>query len=101
MTDGTSYAFVNIYSINGLSSNGTFAGLSNNQFNLALFDRMIIVFLVTSIVAGLGMTMGGLAVGGFMGIGVLAYFGAVGFVSWWFLAVPIIMIIVLITMGSR
>lgn len=85
--EGSTYVFSRIYTIEVGPVNGRFSGISNNQFGLALLDRVIILTIITLVVGGMAFLLGGIPTGGFMTIGTLAYFAAVGMVSWW-LVIP-------------
>lgn len=99
-SDGLYHPFVRVYAIGNVSADSaTFAGIRNNTFGLSLIARVIIIFLISGLLAGLGYVLGGPTVGIFMAILSLAYWGSVGFVTWW-LIIPSLIVLCLIGMWS-
>lgn len=94
--EGVHHSFTTIYSIQASDTNSTrFNNMGNDQFGLPLFDRVVILFLVTAIIAGAGFLIEGPTTAGFLAIIVLCYFGSTSFVSWW-LIIPSIVILIML-----
>jgi hypothetical protein len=102
-TYGTQRNYTFYYPINqgNYSSNYTFINVNkNNPYGLGEFEKLIVLTLVLLFVCGTALLVGGSVVALVLAIFVMGYFSAVGFISVYYLVIPIV-IAVFYIMGTR
>lgn len=89
------------YITGGSLSNYTLVNLKNNDFGLGEFDKIVIVTLITIMVGGLSMVLGGELIGVGVSLLIFGYFVMTGFISWLYFLIPTIIGMFYIMAGGR
>jgi len=80
---------------------GTAISNAENPYDLALFDRIFIMVMVTLIICGFAYAFGGQIISLLTGIMIMGYFGYIKFVPSWSIIVSVIVLFVLAAWGSN
>jgi len=71
------------YGLIGYSETGSFLDNKDNTYGMGLWQRISLATLIVIIVAGLVTVIGGVLLGGFIGLFVMGYIVAIGFIPIW------------------
>lgn len=89
-SDGNTKRYTRVYNIqNFISGSVLFSDIKANNYNLPLFDRLIVYLLTTIAGAGISFMFGGPMIGIAMGVLFIGYFGYIGFIPIWAVLISI------------
>jgi hypothetical protein len=96
LSGGDLKTFSGYYTISGLNATaGTFLNVGDD-YGLGLFERVLIVTLITLAIAGAGFLFSGITGSGLLAMLILGFFIQLGFLTPWILVPPMIFIFLLV-----
>jgi hypothetical protein len=100
LVGGEERSFTYSYSIQGPSNANTFVRNQSEHYGLGIFERALIVVLITIIMAGLITKFSNIVAGLGTGLLVLSYMSYIGFIEWWLIAPTLLVGFILISAWS-
>jgi hypothetical protein len=100
LTGGELRSFVYTYSIIGNAVDGSFMSNNNEHYGMGLFERILLVVLITIVMAGLITKFSNIVAGLGAGLLIMSYLSYIGFIEWWLIAPTLLVGFILITSWS-
>lgn len=100
LTGGELRSFVYTYSILGNATQGSFMANNDETYGMGMFERVLIVVLITIVMAGLITKFSNIVAGLGAGLLIMSYLSYIGFIEWWLIAPTLLVGFVLITSWS-
>jgi 5-hydroxyisourate hydrolase-like protein (transthyretin family) len=100
LTGGEIRSFTYTYSIIGNAVSGSFMSNNTEHYGMGLFERILLVVLITIVMAGLITKFSNIVAGLGAGLLILSYMSYIGFIEWWLIAPTLLVGFVLISAWS-